>query len=108
MTDLTALESEAVRGLVKALEVAGDGDMTIGLEVMTGVLKLVRTTGQDNPLKGLEEIREALATAHTVRTMGRFSKWLALALVGVIMTGAQMFDALGRLWSALRGTGRAP
>ena len=108
MSEVSQIQSEALAGLVKALTVAGDGDMTKGIEVMTGVLKLVRTTGCDDPMDGLEEIREALNSAHRVKNMARFARWLVLAALGVVVAGSQFVEAIGKIAGALRSTGRAP
>lgn len=75
---------------------------------MTGVLKLVRTTGCDDPLDGLEEIREALASAHKVKNMAKFTRWLVLGAIGIVVAGSQFVDALGKIVAALRDMGRAP
>lgn len=108
MVEVSPIQAEALTGLVAALNVAGDGDMEKGIKVMTGVLKLVRTTGCDDPLDGLEEIREALASAHKVKNMAKFTRWLVLAALGVVVAGSQFVEAIGKIAAALRSTGRAP
>ena len=108
MTDLDPEEAKALKGLVKALEVAGDGDLQVGLGVMTGILKLVRATGETDPTKGVERIEKAIRSAADLEKLSRFVKWLVLGFLALVATGAQAIDWVGRIISALRGSGRVP
>lgn len=106
--DLGPEEAAALKGLVKALEVAGDGDLQAGLGVMTGILKLVRATGETDPAKGVEKIERAIKSASDLEKLGRFFKWLVLGFLAVVATGAQVVEYIGKIVTALRGTGRLP
>lgn len=108
LADLTDAEAAALRGLVKACEVAGDGDLAKGVQVLGGMLKLVRATGERDPIEGLQRLEDAIALAERAATMGRFARWLAAAVVGLIFFGADLVDKVGKIAAALRGTGRVP
>lgn len=108
MTDLDADEAATLKAMTTAFRVAGDGDIAAGSRVLVGLLKIVRSTGESDPMKGVEKIEAAIRSAADIEKFGRFIKWLIVGVLAVLAMGAQAVDLVQKWAVILRGGGKLP